>query len=248
MVDALKRTLDRGKSLKGVSLFKDLNPEAIRKIEAKCKWHHFAENEQIFSRGSHSAEVYFIVRGTVRAVIYSGPEQEIKLANFPEGEYFGEMAAIDESPRSADAFAQADTLLASLDHKTFIDLLIKYPQLSWQINKRLVQIIRGLDVRVRDLTGLTPSQRVYMELLRLAGPAVKPDGTWGIRNMPNHKEIAAWAGTTHDTVARVIGRLARNGVVERHHKTLYINDYFRLRQLAQSAEESEATGSRAADA
>ncbi len=248
MVDALKRTLDRKETLKGVSLFKDLSPEAIRKIEAKCKWHHFAENEQIFSRDSHSAEVYFIVRGTVRVVIYSGPEQEIKLANFPEGEYFGEMAAIDESPHSADAFAQTDTLLASLDHKIFVDLLFKYPQLSLQINKRLVQIIRGLDVRVLDLAGLTPTQRVYMELLRLAGPAVKPDGTWGIRNMPNHKEIATWAGTIPATVARVIGHLARNGVVERHHKTLYINDYFRLRQLAQSVEEGEATGSRAADA
>ena len=248
MVDALKRTLDRGETLKGVSLLKDLSPEAIRKIEAKCKWHHFAENEEIFSRGSPSAEVYFIVRGTVRVVIYSGPEQEIKLANFPEGEYFGEMAAIDESPHSADAFAQTDTLLASLDHKTFVDLLIKYPQLSLQINKRLVQIIRGLDVRVLDLAGLTPTQRVYMELLRLAGPAVKPDGTWGIRNMPNHREIAIWAGTIPATVARVIGHLARNGVVERHHKTLYINDYFRLRQLAQSVEESEPTGSRAADA
>ncbi|MCH7541145.1 MAG: Crp/Fnr family transcriptional regulator [Proteobacteria bacterium] len=150
-------------------------------------------------------------------------------------------------PRSANAFAQTDTL-ASFDHKTFVDLLIKYPQLSWQINKRLVQIIRGLDVQMRDLTGLTPSQRVYMELLRLAGPEVKPDGTWGIRNMPNHKEIAAWAGTTPVTVARSIGRLARNGVVERHYKTLYINDYFRLRQLAQNVEEGGATGSRAANA
>ena len=55
-------------------------------------------------------------------------------------------------PRSADAFAQTDTLLASFDHKTFVDLLIKYPQLSWQINKHLVQIIRGLDVRMRDLS------------------------------------------------------------------------------------------------
>ncbi len=53
-------------------------------------------------------------------------------------------------PRSADAFAQTDTL-ASFDHKTFVDLLIKYPQLSWQINKHLVQIIRGLDVQMRDL-------------------------------------------------------------------------------------------------
>ena len=146
-----------------------------------------------------------------------------------------------------DAFAQTGTL-ASFDHKTFVDLLIKYPQLSWQINKRLVQIIRGLDVRVRDLTGLTPTQRVYMELLRLAGPAVKPDGTWGIHNMPNHKEIAIRAGTIPATVARVIGHLARNGVVERHHKTLYINDYFRLRQLAQTVEEDGATGSRTADA
>jgi len=150
-------------------------------------------------------------------------------------------------PRSANAFAQTDTL-ASFDHKTFVDLLIKYPQLSWQINKRLVQIIRGLDVQMRDLTGLTPTQRVYMELLRLAGPEVKPDGTWGIRNMPNHKEIAAWAGTTPVTVARSIGHLARNGVVERHYKTLYINDYFRLRQLAQNVEEGGATGLRAANA
>ncbi len=146
------------------------------------------------------------------------------------------MAAVDGKPRSADVYAMTETVLASLDHKTFIDTLHKYPQVSLRITKHLISTVRTMDNRVRDLSTLTAMQRVYAELLRLAEPSVKADGTWGIRDMPNHRDIAIWAGTTQDTVARAIGHLSRDGVVERRHKTLYIKDHFRLRMLAQSVE------------
>ena len=227
---------DSEKSLSGSELFQDLNPDVLRDIESRCRWRRYAKNAQILSRASNSLDVYFIVAGSVRAAIYAGSEREIALANFSAGDYFGEMAAIDGKPHSADVYAMTETVLASLDHKTFIDTLHKYPQVSLRITKHLINTVRTMDVRVRDLSTLTAMQRVYAELLRLAEPSVKPDGTWGIRDMPNHREIAIWAGTTQDTVARAIGHLARDGVVERRRKTLYIKDRFRLRMLAQSVE------------
>ncbi len=227
---------DSEKSLSGSGLFQDLNPDVLRDIESRCRWRRYAKNAQILSRASNSLDVYFIVAGSVRAAIYAGSEREIALANFSAGDYFGEMAAIDGKPHSADVYAMTETVLASLDHKTFIDTLHKYPQVSLRITKHLINTVRTMDVRVRDLSTLTAMQRVYAELLRLAEPSVKPDGTWGIRDMPNHREIAIWAGTTQDTVARAIGHLARDGVVERRRKTLYIKDRFRLRMLAQSVE------------
>ena len=82
-----------------------------------------------------------------------------------------------------------------------------------------------------DLSLLSPDQRVYHELLRLAHPDEGVSQDWIINQLPSHREIASWANTSREAVAYVIGNLARRGIIERKHKTLYIHDYPALQAM-----------------
>jgi len=72
----------------------------------------------------------------------------------------------------------------------------------------------------------------------MAEPSPNADGSWQIPTIPNHKEIAVWAGTSSETVARAIGQLTNEGVVKRRHRTLHIIDRRHIEKLAFGGDEA----------
>jgi CRP/FNR family cyclic AMP-dependent transcriptional regulator len=93
-------------------------------------------------------------------------------------------------------------------------------------------VVRELDSRVLDLSSMSSSQRIYVELLRLAEPAPENDGSWIIEPMPNHRELAALVGTEPEDVARAVGRLLQVGVARRVNRMLRIVDRAHVEALA----------------
>jgi CRP/FNR family cyclic AMP-dependent transcriptional regulator len=212
-------------------LFAGLPAEAIREIEQRCTWQSFEAGDQVFDRESDTLEVYFVVEGTVR-ILTQAQDREVALADVIAGNYFGELAAIDGQRRSARVVATRDAVLASLDRPGFLDCLGKHPQVCIRVLERLTRIIRNLDQRVTQLSTQNETQRIFGELVRLAEPDPgRPDG-WHIPDLPNHKEIASWAGTSREAVAQAIGELARHGVVKRRSMGLVICDWARLQLMA----------------
>ncbi len=217
-----------------IELFAGLPPEAIAEIEAKVRWHQFAPDEQVFDKQSDTLEVYFVVSGTVRILSYVQPDREVALANVTAGNYFGELAAIDGKERSARVVAIEASLLASVEGPAFMDFMRSHPAVALRVLERFARIIRALDNRVIDLSTLTETQRVLVELVRLAKPDPRRADSFYIADLPNHKEIAAWAGSSRETVAQTIGELARMGVVERRSMSLIVHDWPKLQILARS--------------
>ena len=84
-----------------------------------------------------------------------------------------------------------------------------------------------------DLSTLRAVKRVYLEFLRLAKPDAINPNSWVIHPMRTQVDIASHAGTTRETVARVLAHLAEAGIVERKSKTLYIRDKPKLEMLAE---------------
>lgn len=196
-----------------------------------------APDSLVFDKESDTLEVYFLVEGAVRVLSYSSyvkDRREVTLASFVAGEYFGELAALDGKPRSARVVTSEASLLASLDGPAFKDVLVRYPSVALLVTLRLADIIRRLDSRVTELSTLSESERVYTELLNLAKPDDKKPGLYLIANMPKHKDLASWTGTSSETVAQVVGELARHGIVERRNLGLVIRDFDRLRLMARN--------------
>jgi len=222
-------------ALTAFELFAGLPPDAVREIEARCSWHRFASGDQVFDRESDTLEVYFVISGAVRILAQQSEDREVALADVLAGNYFGELAAIDGLKRSARVVATRESVLASLDRISFLECMQRHPDIAVRVLARLTRIIRNLDLRVTQLSTQNESQRIWGELVRLAQPdASRPEG-WHIPDLPNHKEIASWAGTSREAVAQAIGELARHGVVKRRGMGLMIVDWARLQLMAKDA-------------
>lgn len=221
-------------TLKGIRLFEKLSPAAMREIEALCNWREFGPEETIIDATKETKDaVFFVISGSVRVATATGESGEIAFIDLDAGAQFGELSAIDGQPRSASVFAREHCVLASLETGKFTQVLLSNPQVSLALLQHLTAIIRRNNRRIVDLSTRTDVQRVYSELLRISEPDPKGDGSWLIARMPKHKEIAAWAGTTEESVATALGQLIKVGLAKRRYPALHITDRAKVRLLAE---------------
>jgi len=217
-------------NLSSIALLSDVPAATVAGLEQRCRWLKFQPDDMVFDRESDSIDVYFVVVGKVRILDNAIADRNVALADIPAGSCFGELAAIDGMRRSARVIALEETVLAALDGSTFIELMRTHPGVAVKLLEKLSRIIRDLDRRVVQIASQTETQRVCTQLLRLAIP--DQGDNWIIRDLPNHKEIADWSGTSREQVAQTIGDLAREGVVRRRSRDLMIHDLAYLRSMA----------------
>lgn len=217
-----------------IKLFEALPPEELEALAKQCRWHQFSANAQILDQDGENRDIYFIVEGVVRLVNYTVTGREITFANVDAGGFFGEIGALDGQARSTGAVAVEDCRLASLSPETFRRLLSERADVALAVMAQLAMTIRTNDDRIMDLCTLPAPQRIYAELLRMSEPDTVAPGTWVIRPMRTHADIASRANTTRETVTRALGYLVNQGIVERMSKSLYVRDRDRLAKLARS--------------
>ena len=218
-------------SLAGIDLFMDLSRERLFAIEAKCEWLNFAAEQIIFERDVDSDGVYFVVSGGARVVNDAVSSEEITFADVEVGNFFGELSCIGDRGRSARVIARQDTVVAVLPRAEFVAILKEFPDIAIKLIEYLSSIIRHSNDRLTELVDLSPDQRIYAELIRLASPSAHDERVWLIDPLPMHSEISGRAGTESHDVSLAVGTLIREGVARRRDNSLIINDYPKLRML-----------------
>lgn len=224
-------------SLAKVELLSRMSESALKSLEQRCRWQRFKAQEQIIDHDSDSRDVYFVVEGRVRVVNYSLSGREITFDEIVAGRYFGEFAALDGQPRSANVVALTDTLVASCSPDTFLNLLRDNPDLAVEVMQELAKLIRASTDRIMDLSTLGAHNRVHSELLREARLHARDDNTAVISPIPVHSDIASRVSTTRETVARVFGDLTKQGLIKRGKNELLVLDLERLEQLVENLRE-----------
>jgi CRP/FNR family transcriptional regulator, cyclic AMP receptor protein len=225
MLEAI--THDEGQPLYGLSrcsLLTGLPEATIQAIADACVWYRCEPGEIILHADDKLDSVYFVVEGSVRIFHQLQGKREINFAEIGTGGVFGELSAIDGGGRTADAITGEGSLIAVCPRHTFLANLMDHPMLAVRLLQKLAGIIRKADQRITNLAGMTGSQRVFAELLRLSAPDVERPGTYSISPAPFHQDIASWAGTTTDVVARAIAHLMKAGLLVRYGSTLAITD------------------------
>jgi CRP-like cAMP-binding protein len=229
------------RSLAGVDLFAFLEPAARQALERKCVWRRWAAGEQIIDRENLSNDVYFVASGRARVVDYSDTgHREVIFDEIGPGGYFGELAAIDGEPRSANIVAAEETVTGLLTSEAFIEVLFQHRETGLAFMRRLSEMIRQATSRIMDLSTLGVHNRIYSELLRQAKTGGgRPPNTAAIHPVPVHSDIAARVSTTRETVARVLSDLTRQGLLQREQDNLVILDVKGLTELAHKYREQQ---------
>jgi CRP/FNR family transcriptional regulator, cyclic AMP receptor protein len=216
--------------LSKVRVLQTLPERTLRSLGQRCRWLRYRAGEQIVDRQSDDRDVFFVLEGRVRAVHYFS-DREVILSEIGPGGHFGEFAAIDGCGRSASVVAIDDCVVAALTSDEFMSLLRRHFDMAVAIMRHLVKVIRTSDERITGLSTLGAMQRVGRELVRLAQPDTTAPATFSITLMPSHSSIASQTGTTRETVARTLARLAHDGLIERSGRRIRILDMGRLESL-----------------
>lgn len=220
-------------SIGSIRLFQNVDAARLVDIEKNCRRHVFQKDEQIIDREDSSRDVYFILSGSVRVVNYSLSGREVSFDDIQAGSLFGELAALDGEPRSANVIATSTTEVATMSPTAFQEMLAANPDITMVLMRRLAQVIRVSTGRIMDLSTLGANNRVYAELVRLARESGVDDGVSVIRPVPIHGDIASRVSTTRETVARVLSDLTKKGLVKRDGSALQIRDLDRLEEMVE---------------
>ena len=217
-------------SIRLAPFFEGLPETAIEKATAQVVMRSHPANQVILLENDWGSSVYFILNGWVKIRTYNLDGKEVTLNILGKGELFGEMAPLDEVPRSTDVITLAPTVIGNMPAQDFVNLLHTEPQsgirLAQLMARRLRQVNRRLRLRESDSTS-----RVADILLFLAdGQGKKVSTGTEIPNLP-HRELSSLSGLARETVTRVLSKLEKKGLILRERDTLTIPDPHALERL-----------------
>lgn len=153
-----KELKDLKSHLKGIYLFESLNEEELARIATICKRETFPRGKLIFSEGTPGDKLYLIVKGSVRVSKKFLTDQEQILATLQPGDFFGEMALIDDQMRSADVWVEEPSELYSISKNDFATLIFREKEIAtsllWNIIRTLSQRLRETDNKLKSLVEL----------------------------------------------------------------------------------------------
>lgn len=147
-------------ALKQTTLFSRLSDGHLSLLAGLTEIREFPRNDFVFCEGDEGDSFYIILEGRIRISRRIAGIGEEALAILDTGNYFGEMALVDDLPRSADAVAHEKATLLRLSSRDLQDLMFINRDMAYEI---LWSFVRTLSARLREtgnkLTFLTVSSR-----------------------------------------------------------------------------------------
>lgn len=141
--------------LKGIYLFRELSPKETDLVISISKEKKYKKDTIVFREGEKGEAFYVVVSGSVRISTMVPGVGEEALTVLRSGEYFGEMALIDDAPRSAGAIANEDSILISISKVDFQNLLAKNTDLAykllWVFTRTLCSRLRKTDEQLKSI-------------------------------------------------------------------------------------------------
>lgn len=222
--------------LKQVPFFSQLETEEANALAQRLVPRRFGESQVIFHHGDPGGLLYIITAGKVK-ISYTMPDgQEALLAILGAGDFFGELALLDDAPRSATAEAMDKTETLTLHRDDFIGYIGENPDFAYHVMRTLAKRIRHLNDQIGDVFFLDLNGRLARTLLKLAEDHGRPvdEGTL-IDIALTQTELAEMTGATRVSINKTLGRFRRAKWVSLHGRQIILLDRQALRNLIQLA-------------
>ncbi len=201
--------------LKNIPLFKHLKDSQLKELAARCRSVQYKKGDTVFQKTDPSTDLYIVNAGKLKAVLIDEEGDEIVLAQFEKGAFFGELSLLDGKGRSATIVAEKDAELSVLKQDLFLDLLYKDPRISVELMATLVDRLRKADEMIESLAFLEVGERLIKSLLDHAEPSASTAGSGYLKaGKPTHKELSARIGSSREAVSKCLKVLAAKMIVK----------------------------------
>jgi CRP/FNR family cyclic AMP-dependent transcriptional regulator len=141
--------------LQNIPLFSDLTPKELRILERVVHTRTYEAGEPVFVETEPGAGMYVIRSGHVDIVLNYKSENPLILSELEQGDFFGEMALLGDSSRSATALARQRSELIGFFHPDLIEIINLHPVMGARISiglaKTLANRLRFTNAQLRDI-------------------------------------------------------------------------------------------------
>lgn len=215
-----------------VPIFGDLTEQDLNKITKLGETRKYKKGELILLEEETGAAMFVIIRGKVKIVRTDEKGREVILSILSENDFFGEMAILDGSTRSASVFALEMSEIFMIQRKDFLELMHSHPQVAVSLLRELTLRLRKADAQIKSLSLKDASGKVAFVILQLADEiGVVKNGCVVIDELPMQQDLANMAGTSRETVSRMLHKFVKKGFIKLTGSKLIINDYDKFRNL-----------------
>ncbi|MGD9550462.1 MAG: Crp/Fnr family transcriptional regulator [Burkholderiaceae bacterium] len=206
--------------LRALPLFAQMDAQAFANLMRLTVNKRLARNEVLCSKGEAAHALYVLLEGQLR-VFEIGPDgREVGLNYLLPPTVFGELAVIDDSPRSAHVVAVTPSRVAAVPKGALMQVMRASPDAAMALVRHLTAMVRRLSSNQNLLALPTVQQRVAAVLLNLAQK--QPQAPWLVPSLPPQKELAMMVKASRETVSRVLNRFADDGLLRKEGKRLLL--------------------------
>jgi CRP-like cAMP-binding protein len=218
--------MDDRELLRTVPIFSELPDADVASLAQLLNRRKYPKDGVVFFENEEGDSFFMIVEGRIKVTILGDDGREVILSMLGPGDFFGEMALLDNEPRSASAIAAEESELLSLARSDFQSVATKR-SITGALIKVLTARLRRANHQISTLALLDVYgrvARVILDMAREEGRRLK-DGRIAFRRA-THQEIANRIGTTRETVTRMLKDLERQGLIHVDNKEMVVGPDF----------------------
>lgn len=219
--------------LRKVPLFSGLDKEDLNALASIVSRKEYAKRDTLFSQGDPGDEFMILTEGSVKVELMNSEGKELTLTILTPFQFLGELALLDDVPRSATVVSMEQSVLLSINKRDFARVLESYPKMSIPMLRQLSRRVRVLTDDVASMAFLDSYSRVTRKILNLAEEMGKEteDGHIFIDRPLTHQQLANLVGTTRETVTKILNEMKDNSLLDirRHRITILDREELRAR-------------------
>lgn len=213
-------------------LLSTANPQTLEWLLNVAIEHEYPVGRAVLMEDAWGNAVYFMVSGWVKVRRTCG-DDAVTLAILGRGDFFGEMAILDESPRSTDVIALSSVKLLSISRERFIQILFKDPQLHHRMLQLMVRRLRQINQRLQ-IRSSPPAVKLAHTLVSL-GESYGHESSKGkeIFNIP-FKDLADVTEIGVEETTKIMEKLHQKGwiAIDSANNIIYMINFKQLMNLA----------------
>lgn len=214
-----------------VPIFAALNANVLDELLSRMTKRSYQKNNMILMEDEFGDTFFIIAGGSIKITRVSEDGREVILAMLGEGEFFGEMSLLDGETRSANAIAIEESKVLILKRHDFLLFLERFPKIAISLLTEMAGRIRKSDQQIESLSLSDAEHRIGITLIRMAEElGTIRQGKVEISNLPYQQDIANMAGTSRETVSRMMKILEEKGFIKRSGHNLSILDYSQFKR------------------
>jgi len=212
-VEATPQEVNLHIHLRKIPLLSDLSDEEILRVKSHIRIRQYAKREVVLQKGAPGDSLLFLLTGSLQVIDITEDGRAIGLRLLQPGDFFGEIAVINGSMRSASVVALTPVLVALLPRAVALHLFSHSPSVANQMLRFLAEKVQR-DSEFRALLSIHNTSRrifTFLDLLK----EKKEGGVHVVENLPTHQDIANMINTSRETVTRALLVLVQQGIVEK---------------------------------